>query len=74
MKHSLQYREDGVLNTMEVDLMFPGEARSVLRLIQRWWDAQVQYMRTACKLQHVPSYPELHVQHTCGAQHNARTG
>jgi hypothetical protein len=40
MKHSMQYRdEDGALGTMEVDLVFPGEARSVMRLVQTWWDA-----------------------------------
>jgi hypothetical protein len=49
MKHGMQYRdEDGALATMEVDLLFPGEARSVIRLIQTWWDAQVQFMGSAC--------------------------
>lgn len=42
MKKSIQCREaSGGLFDLEVDLLFPGEARSVVRLTEAWWDAKV---------------------------------
>jgi hypothetical protein len=31
----------GGLLDVNVDLIFPGEARSIVRLLQAWWDAKV---------------------------------
>lgn len=42
MKRTFQYRAaDGSLLDVNVDLIFPGEARSIVRLLQAWWDAKV---------------------------------
>jgi hypothetical protein len=42
MKRTIQCREaSGILFDLELDLLFPGEARSVVRLVQAWWDAKV---------------------------------
>ena len=42
MKHTVQYRQaDRSLGEMEVDLLFPGTSRTVVRLLEFWWDAKV---------------------------------
>ena len=41
MKHTVQYRQaDRSLGEMEVDLLFPGTSRTVVRLMEAWWDAK----------------------------------
>ena len=41
MKHTVQYRPaDRSLGEMEVDLLFPGTSRTVVRLMEAWWDAK----------------------------------
>jgi hypothetical protein len=43
-RHTIQCREaSGSLVDVEVDLLFPGEARSVVRLTEAWWDAKVRF-------------------------------
>ena len=47
MKHTVQYRQaDGSLGEMEVDLLFPGTARTVVRLMEAWWDAKASTLQT----------------------------
>jgi hypothetical protein len=42
MKRTIQYRQaDRSLGEMEVDLLFPGTSRTVVRLMEFWWDAKV---------------------------------
>jgi hypothetical protein len=42
MRRTFQYRgADSGLLDVSVDLIFPGEARSIVRLLQAWWDAKV---------------------------------
>jgi hypothetical protein len=44
MQRTFQYRAaDGGLVDVGVDLMFPGEARSIVRLLQAWWDVKVSF-------------------------------
>jgi hypothetical protein len=51
MKHTIQYRqEDGSLGEMEVDLLFPGTARTVVRLMEAWWDAKASTMQQGLTL------------------------
>jgi hypothetical protein len=39
----IQYRDanDGSIAELQVNLLFPATERSVLRLVQAWWDAKV---------------------------------
>ena len=52
LRRIIQFRSaDGCIADMEVDLVFPGTERSVVRLMQSWWDAKVgQWLAllTAC--------------------------
>jgi len=42
MKHTIQYKQaDNSLGNAEVDLLFPGTPRTVVRLMEFWWDAKV---------------------------------
>ena len=46
MKHTIQYRQaDGSLGEMEVDLLFPGTARTVVRLMEAWRDAKASTLQ-----------------------------
>lgn len=44
LRRLLQVRNaDGSIADMEVDPLFPGTERSVVRLINCWWDAKVRH-------------------------------
>jgi hypothetical protein len=46
MKHTIQYRQaDRSLGEMEVDLLFPGTSRTVVRLMEAWWDAKASTLQ-----------------------------
>jgi hypothetical protein len=41
-QHDLQHRAaDGSISERQVDLIFPASERTVLRLMQAWWDRKV---------------------------------
>jgi hypothetical protein len=42
MRRLVQYRAaDGSIQERQVDLMFPATERTVLRLVQAWWERKV---------------------------------
>jgi hypothetical protein len=44
IRRTFQCRDtSGSLFDMEVDLLWPGKARSVVRLTQAWWEAKVTF-------------------------------
>ena len=64
LKRIIQFRSaDGSISDMEVDLVFPGTERSVLRLMQSWWDAKVREqpaLLTECPQQCLDQAAEYH--------------
>jgi hypothetical protein len=47
MKHTIiQYKQaDRSLGEMEVDLLLPGTSRSVVHLMEAWWDTKVSILQ-----------------------------